>query len=127
MGKGDSESGLSEEAGLAELQRRFFPHLQGAFHDPPMGRPWLRWPKDMVYMLRENGRPLRLSPGPEQEGRGSFNMAALKSLTALNSPPSEHHWESMQGPVQCDRSHGGLFNLVQGTQPSESARPESES
>lgn len=38
----------------------------------------------MVYVLRENGRPFRLSPGSEQEERGSFNMAALKSWTALS-------------------------------------------
>lgn len=54
---GDGESDISKEAGLAELQQVLFPHLWVAFHDPSMGRPWLRWPEDTVYMLRENGRP----------------------------------------------------------------------
>lgn len=56
-GIGDGESGLSKEAGLAELQHVLFLHLWVAFLDPSMGRPWLRRPEDMAYMLRENGRP----------------------------------------------------------------------
>lgn len=59
-----------------------------------------------------------------QEGRGSFNMAELRNLMPLNVPSSQHHQESTESALHGTHPKGGgLFNVVQRSQPLKSGRP----